>query len=356
MAAEDRRDQDLGAVVAGRFGKATGDDGTGGGAGEPGGDRPGTRAADGTRAGTGGAGGAGGTGSGGGAGGSGGDGPGPRGPVVDPRMRSRRIHVRRSEGRRRLKRITLVLGAVAVVVLAAVVTQTPLLDVDHVRVAGVGGERADDVVEAAAVAPDQPLVSLDGGAVARRVEALPWVASAQVRRSWPATVEVSVTPRRVVAAVQVTDDHVALVDADGVVVSIEPGAAGGVAAGPDDGATGPGDPAGGEPADPPATTLVLTGIDGPISEGESLDDDARDALAVASAVADHLPDTVASVSTDLEAELLQGGVVRFGSTEDLDEKITAVKTVLSDVDTACLAVLDVRVPGSPALTRNQGCS
>jgi cell division protein FtsQ len=282
-------------------------------------------------------------------------------------MRSRRIRVRRSEGRRRLRRITLVLGAVAVVVLAAVVTQTPLLDVDHVRVEGVGGGRVDDVVEAAAVAPDQPLVSLDGGAVARRVEELPWVASARVRRSWPATVEVTVTPRRVVAAVQVTEDHVALVDAEGVVVSIEPGAAGdGAVVGVDEGVAGPGGPAGAAPDDPAAagdaagdplaTTLVLTGIDGPIAEGESLDEDARDALAVASAVAEHLPGTVASVSTDLEAELVQGGVVRFGSTEDLDEKITAVKTVLSEVDTACMAALDVRVPGSPALTRNQGCS
>lgn len=264
---------------------------------------------------------------------------------VDPRMRTRRIRVRRSEGRRRLRRITLGLGTAAALVAAAVATRTPLLDVDRVRVSGVEGDRAGEVVEAAGVAPDEALVSLDRGAVARRVEDLPWVASAQVSRSWPATVRIEVRPRRPVAVVQVTEDHIALVDAEGVVVNIEAGEA--------TGGEGPGGGAGDGDA---ATPLVLTGIEGPIAEGRTLDDGARDAIAVASAVVERLPDTVVSVSTALDAELAQGGVVRFGSTEDLDEKVTAVKTVLSQVDTACMAVLDVRVPGSPALTRNQGCS
>ena len=65
---------------------------------------------------------------------------------------------------------------------------------------------------------------------------------------------------------------------------------------------------------------------------------------------------VASVSTDLDAVLVEGGTIRFGSTARLDDKVTAAQTVLDQVDTGCLEVLDVRVPGSPALTRNQRCS
>jgi hypothetical protein len=65
---------------------------------------------------------------------------------------------------------------------------------------------------------------------------------------------------------------------------------------------------------------------------------------------------VASVSTDLDADLVEGGSLRFGSTEQLEAKVTAAKTVLSDVDLSCLETLDVRVPGSPALTRDQRCS
>jgi hypothetical protein len=65
---------------------------------------------------------------------------------------------------------------------------------------------------------------------------------------------------------------------------------------------------------------------------------------------------VASVSSGLDAALAAGGEVRFGSVEDLDDKIVAMETVLGDVDTTCLELLDVRVPGSPALTRHQRCS
>jgi hypothetical protein len=65
---------------------------------------------------------------------------------------------------------------------------------------------------------------------------------------------------------------------------------------------------------------------------------------------------VAAVNPDLDVTLGYGGVVRFGSTDDLDDKVVAVETVLTRVDLACMALLDVRAPGAPALTRHQGCS
>ncbi|MBN2624183.1 MAG: FtsQ-type POTRA domain-containing protein [Acidimicrobiales bacterium] len=256
--------------------------------------------------------------------------------VVDPRMRKRRIRVRRDAGRRRLKWVTWVLAVAVLVVGGLVATRTPLLDVDRVTVTGIENTSRDEVVAATGVAVGDPLLHVDLGAAARRVEELPWVAGARVERSWPSTVKVQVTEREAVAVVQVTDDHAAVVDAEGWVLAIEPRGADDVVE------TG--------------APLALTGIDGRVGQGQRLDDEARDALAVAAAVSERMPGTVAAVSTDLEAELVDGGTVRFGSTDHLDEKITAVQTVLSDVDLACLAVLDVRVPGSPALTRHQRCS
>ncbi|MFS8584897.1 MAG: FtsQ-type POTRA domain-containing protein, partial [Acidimicrobiia bacterium] len=178
--------------------------------------------------------------------------------------------------------------------------------------------------------------AVDTGAVARRVERLPWVASAKVVRGWPSTLEIEVTERVPVAVVQLTEDRAAIVDAEGWVLAIEERA-------PDEEV-------------PEGERLVLTGISGRVAEGERLDEAARDALDLAVALEERLPGVVASVSTDLEAELVAGGVVRFGSTEHLDDKVTALKTVLDEVDTSCMEVLDVRVPGSPALTRNQMCS
>ena len=70
----------------------------------------------------------------------------PRPSGMDPRLRQRRIEVRRAEGRRRLRRLLIGLGVVAVGALLWAVTYTSALDIDHVEVARSraeqGGRRA----------------------------------------------------------------------------------------------------------------------------------------------------------------------------------------------------------------------
>jgi cell division protein FtsQ len=275
--------------------------------------------------------------------------------VVDPRMRSRRIGVRRDAGRRRLKRVGLALTVVAVLLGLAFATRTSLLDVERVTVRGADQDRSDEVRAAAGLVPGEALVDVDTDAAAARVEELPWVASAEVVRSWPSTVRVDVTERVPVALVQVSERRAALVDADGWVISVETRTEGEPAGeSGDQPAVQPGVPDAADPAVPDGT-VVVTGVDQRVAAGERLDAEVRDALSVAAATAERMPGAFTAISTELDAELTEGGTVRFGSIEDLGDKITAVKTVLSDVDISCLAVLDVRVPGSPALTRNQGC-
>jgi cell division protein FtsQ len=250
--------------------------------------------------------------------------------IVDPRMRSRRIAVRRGQGKRRLKRVTVALAVVAVLVAAVVATQTPLLDVDRVRIDGVGHTAAADVGRVAGIRPGDTMVSVDAGRAAAGVEGLPWVAKATVVRRWPGTVEIHVTEREPLATIEVVEGRVALVDEDGRVLEVT--------------------------RQPPAGLPEVTGVRGRIAEGDELGRDTRDALAILRAVRERLPGAVASVSSDLDAALASGGEIRFGSTDDLDDKIVAAETVLADVDIDCLELLDVRVPGSPALTRHQRCS
>jgi cell division protein FtsQ len=251
--------------------------------------------------------------------------------VVDPRMRSRRIAVRRDQGKRRRKRFTVALGVVAVVVAAAVAAQTSLLDVDRVRIDGVGHTSAADVRRVAGIGPGDTMVGVDAGEAAARVEDLPWVERATVVRRWPGTVEIHVTEREPLAVIEVAEGRVALVDDDGRVLEVT--------------------------RQPPAGLPVVTGLSSRrIAEGDELGRTTRDALAILHAVRERLPGVVASVSSDLDAALAAGGEIRFGSTAHLDDKIVAVETVLADVDTDCLELLDVRVPGSPALTRHQRCS
>jgi cell division protein FtsQ len=250
--------------------------------------------------------------------------------VVDPRMRLRRIAVQRGEGRRRLKRFTLVLGAVAALLAAYVTTQTPLFDVDRLVVEGAAHTDAGDIRAAAGVDPGDPMIGVDTGRAAARTEELPWVEHAEVVRRWPGTVEVRVTERSPAAVAEVAEGRVALVDQGGRVLEVT--------------------------TQPPAGLPVLTGDPGAIAEGEDLGAEARAALDLLAAAGERLPGVVVAVSTDLDASLAGGGAIRFGSTEQLDAKVVAVETVLGDVDVACLKLLDVRVPGSPALTRHQRCS
>ena len=245
-------------------------------------------------------------------------------------MRSRRIAVQRDEGRRRLKRFTLVLGGVAVVLAAYVATQTPLLDVDRLVVDGAAHTDAGDIRAAVRVERGDPMIGVDTGRAAARTEELPWVEHAEVVRRWPGTIEVRVTERSLAAVVEVAEGRVALVDPGGTVLEVT--------------------------THPPVGLPVLTGDPGVIAEGEDLDADARAALELLTTLRGRLRRVVVAVATDLDAALTDGGTIRFGSTEQLDAKIVAVETVLDDVDVACLKLLDVRVPGSPALTRHQRCS
>src|SRR5262245_46042692 len=123
--------------------------------------------------------------------------------VVDPRMRSRRISVRRGEGRRRLKWVALVVAVLALGVVAVAATRSPLLDVDQVTVAGTGHTPEQAVLQAAGIRHGDALVGVDLGAAAHRVEELPWVDRAKVSRDWPSTVHIQVTERTVAAIVQV---------------------------------------------------------------------------------------------------------------------------------------------------------
>lgn len=254
------------------------------------------------------------------------------GPVIDPRIRARRIEVRRTEGRRKLQRLVDV-GLVLLVATAfAGALFTPLLDVDAVRVLGAGQTGADAVQARAGVQLGDRLISVDVRAVGERVAGLPWVGEVAVRRSVDGTVTVRVTERVPVAAVGAGPSAV-LVDRDGRVLG----------------------PAAGAPGAAGLPTLM--GV-GPVpAAGTFLDADQRPMLELAARLEQAVPGAVAAlVAEGLTASLVQGGAVRFGDTAQLDAKLRSLRTVLDQVDLRCLAVVDLRLPGSPVLTREERCS
>lgn len=252
--------------------------------------------------------------------------------AIDPRLRARRIAVRRDEGRKRLHRLT-GLGVFAVVALLVVgLTRSPLLDVDRVRITGAEHTTSDDVQRAAGIKRHAPMTELDLDRARRGVLALPWVRTVSITRDWPATVHVVITERVAVAVVTAGTAGFALVDGDGRVLELS--------------------------AAPPSGFMLLANVALPGSPGSTLDASASDALAVARAMPASLRPKVSTVVAQADGVVLRlvaGGVVRLGPPSDLETKLHAADTVLGEVDTTNLCAVDVRVASVPSLTRGRSC-
>jgi cell division protein FtsQ len=151
-------------------------------------------------------------------------GPGPRGPggpAVRPPRRPGRKGGRGGKGgvggRKKAVVFTLATAAIVAVAVWALLGST-LLVVRSVTVTGADAVPRAEVLRAAGIAPGTPLIRVDTAAVARRVERITQVQSAQVSRDWPDSVTIVIQERTPVLAVP-SDGGFALVDRFGVVVS-----------------------------------------------------------------------------------------------------------------------------------------
>jgi len=241
---------------------------------------------------------------------------------IDPRLRERRVAVKREAGRKRLHRLLMVLGAFAAVGVVVVISFSPLADVDDVEVEGA--TRSD--VEAIRDAVDlqgQSMMWLDIDAAVKRVEALPWVDTVTIERGWPATLHVRVNERIAVGWISL-GESIALIDGTGRVLGVQPADA----------------------EDRPR--VELTGVGTVPSPGAAID-------AVAAAdVAARLTDALATRAVVVQAEPLvvfldDGTEVRLGDARDVAEKIAAADAVLGARDGTPFRYIDVRVPSAPAV-------
>lgn len=250
--------------------------------------------------------------------------------IVDPRIKRRRIEVTRHNGRRRLYVLLAALGVVALLVGLVAATRSPLLDVDHVDVAGAVHTPYAEVVAAGRLDTGPQMLDVDPKVVARRVARLPWVASATATREWPATVKITVVERVDVASIPAVDGKWAVADAEGHVLAIVDGR--------------------------PPTMPSVAGAGLARAAGDSLDPPGRLAMHVAAALPEELRTKTVElrVGADggVDLALLGGGVVRLGEAPaQLAEKLDAAITVLRTLDLKRIDVLDVRVPRAPVLTR-----
>lgn len=247
--------------------------------------------------------------------------------MVDDRIAARRAEVRDERRRRRLRRTVLVATLLGLAVVAVLVERSSLVALAEVRVAGT--DRLDDatVREAADLRLGTSTLRLPLDEARERVEALPLVASADVRRLDPLTVLVEVTERQPVAVVR-HDDQAVLVDAEGVVVA---------------------------PGEEPGLPVIRLAEGRLPAPGASIDE--APAAANAHAALSQLPGPVRSLveayvareADELDLRLASGTTVRFGRADQVAEKARALGAVIEDLGGRQVAAIDVRAPSRPVV-------
>ena len=240
---------------------------------------------------------------------------------MEPRMRERRIAVRRAVGRRRLKWAAIVAAVVLIVVASLAVLGSDLFKIKEVRIEGrvySGGPAFDAVVE-----------ELDGANVLRadtdgaeqELERIPWVVDARVTTDFPSGATVEVRERVPSVAFQGPDGRYRVLDRDGRVLDVIDGQ--------------------------PTAYLELIVIDGSdLNAGELAPRGYRAAATLAQALTPEMRQWVRSLSasadgTDLRMKIDGAAVagapgaeieVRFGAAEDLVDKLVRLQTALTDPD------------------------
>ena len=137
--------------------------------------------------------------------------------LTDRRILERRraIIVERVRRRRRVLLVAVVAIAASVGVYQLI--RSPLFGLTAVRVEGASAGVRAAALTAAGLRLGEPYLAIDPGAVRRRVEALPGVASARVTRSYPSSLRIVVSERPATAVVSSRGAYW-LVAADGIVL------------------------------------------------------------------------------------------------------------------------------------------
>lgn len=247
---------------------------------------------------------------------------------MDPRIRERRVAVKRDEGRRRL-RVVLGLGSVVVAIgVAYGITRSALLDVDRVVVRGAASTTSADISRAGGLTGRPQLADLEPDEIALALERLPWVERASVERHWPSTVDVEIIERLPIATLAAEGGGWALVDRTGRVLAVQD-------------------------ADPQELAQVVApAAPGP---GRQVHPAAQAGLAVVEALPAALSQLLETVTVAEDETIVLGlkstPTVTFGRAEQVRPKLVALSTLLARVDLRGVKGIDVRVPAAPVLRR-----
>jgi cell division septal protein FtsQ len=241
---------------------------------------------------------------------------------MDPRLRARRVAVVRQQGRRRLRILLAGVSGLAVAAGAWLAAQSPLLDVETIAVQGGGGVSEREARAASGVDVGDALLLIDLGDVESRLEAIPQVDQAHVRRDLPDGLRISFVERAPAAWARRDASSVAIVDPTGRVLA--------------------------DAADAPAGLPELVGLIRIPPPGGTVGPTG------AARVVDELPAPLASrtavvlaLGGEVTLRLDDGVEVRLGRPGDVGAKARTALAVLAARPATPITYVDVRVPAAP---------
>ena len=141
---------------------------------------------------------------------------------IEPRMRERRVAVKRAKGRKRLKWVVLVAALVVLVVGALAVLGSGLFAIqeDQVFVSGnvyTDPEMLQDVIDDLV---GTPALLADTQAAERQLEEIPWVDTARVRTDFPHGVTIEIRERKAISTYRGPDLQFRVLDREGRVLDV----------------------------------------------------------------------------------------------------------------------------------------
>ena len=253
------------------------------------------------------------------------------GALLHPRIRERRAAIEDLNLRTRNRKLVAAGLLVLVALIGAASTQSPLLDVDEVRVIGAVRQSPDFIRELAELNQGEPLLGLDLKAAEQRLLEHPDVAWVQATKEWNGSITVEIGERLPTARFESSEGPM-VVASDGVVLEVS------------------------ETVD---TSLpLISGAMFSTVPGASVPVEVSEALSVAAA----LPGDITTlferieISVDmLSIRLVGGGRIDLGDARDLDTKFDAIRAFFAQVELDCLDALDVQAPSVPVITRDKSC-
>lgn len=242
---------------------------------------------------------------------------------IEPRMRERRLAVRRAVGRRRLKWIAIVSMVVLIIVAALAVLGSAWFAIEQVEVEGSVysvGPAFDAVIEDLDGAN---VLRVDTDQAERDLEAIPWVADARVTTDFPNGATIEVRERAPSVTYQGPDGRYRVLDRDGRVLDVIDGQ--------------------------PTAYLEILVTDGTdLDPGQTAPPGYRAAATLVQALTPQMRQFALSVSANAEATDIRllldsaafggpsgngvnGGIeVHFGAAADLRDKLVRLQTALTN--------------------------